>query len=111
MANREEFILWWEEIENVLLHLATQMTRSEENAREIVQNVAVIAIPKIKDFVDQQHFSAWSKKQVRWLVLDDWKFAKRWASLEEEGNISVEAVSEERVFLGEVFRQIQELPE
>lgn len=60
---------WWSSIEPLLLADAGRLV-GHDLARDLTQDVAIIALARRVPFGDEGHFRAWARVKVRYLALD-----------------------------------------
>lgn len=70
VLGRSEFVKWWAEVEPDLLRMALSFGL-RDNARDIVQDVAVLALMQYTRFSEFEEFKKWARARIYWLSLDE----------------------------------------
>lgn len=71
---------WWRAAEPGLLRLASRYTGSIDSARDLVQDVAVLAIQREGRFGSEEDFQRWARARIRWFALDYLRLQRRYSS-------------------------------
>jgi RNA polymerase sigma-70 factor (ECF subfamily) len=61
---------WWLEIEAKLLNRARMLTHSAEDAKDLVQDVALLTLTTKHRFATREDFTAWAFTRLHWRALD-----------------------------------------
>lgn len=110
------FARWWVQVFPRLLMRATWLTGSRDVALDLVQDLAVLALRRLRDpgFPTEVEFQQWAYQRLRWLFLDlqrsrgrrpvlqqlDSDDIGQWAAPRQEG----------RALVGELSRRVELLP-
>jgi RNA polymerase sigma factor (sigma-70 family) len=110
---QENLRTWWENCEHALVNIATQRYRvSDSLARDIVQEVAIIALTKLPTSVDnEQKFYKWAKIVLYRRFIDWLRKSRRKAPLDEINELSIKPNQEAALFYRETLELVQKLPE
>ena len=76
VAEHKEFARWWVKAEPVLFRLASYYVRSPDAARELVQDIAVLALRNLTRFTSDKEFYSWANARLHWLALDELRIRK-----------------------------------
>jgi len=77
---REKFRDWWGRIELALIRSATRMVNDE--GRDIVQNVGILALKNLDRFAHYDDFARWCHIRTRYLALDEISRVKKLVNIE-----------------------------
>jgi RNA polymerase sigma factor (sigma-70 family) len=106
-----DFVAWWVEVEANLLRVARRYNVSTETARDIVQDLAVLAIRNLDHFANELHFRHWVYSRLHWLMLDELRKQKhQFQPLEDTKERSVPPDQERKLIMHEILGFISELP-
>ena len=126
---RARFADWWGSVAEKVIQLALRYTGSLDSARDLSQDVAIVAFTKFPDIKDREHFVRWVMQRTRWLAIDSWRkensrlsklskayrFSDPWPGETERPRRPVEDAVEKRldglVSVAEIESSLQELPE
>lgn len=68
---------WWKAIYPDLVQQAIWFTQDQEDAKDLVQQVALDIILSSKEFQNEEHFKRWSFLKLKWIALDYFKKKNR----------------------------------
>lgn len=112
MSQWNEFVSWWVAVEPELLRTARRYNIKAEAARDVVQDVAVIAIRDHEKFTNQHDFQKWVHARLHWLLLDEAR-ANRARTVETSDatlDHSIPPTQEEDLIISEIWRLVNQLP-
>jgi RNA polymerase sigma factor (sigma-70 family) len=109
----EVFTQWWVEVEPSLLRVSRRYGKSSEDAQDIVQDLAILAVKNWKRFTGIEEFRRWAYARLHWLALDQLRGQKHkfHAPLESTNEQSVAAAQEQELIVHEILNLISKLPE
>ena len=110
MASFKEFEKWWIETEPRLLHTARQYTSSLEDAQDVVQQIAVVAIKKLDSFGSIEEFRGWAYSRARWRAIDQLRKSIRHEPLEASVELGTNPIQEQSVIIADVLQLVAQLP-
>jgi RNA polymerase sigma factor (sigma-70 family) len=111
VVQREEFSKWWAEIEPSLLRIASHYTASSNAARDLVQDVAVLALRNASRFATADDLYRWTRPRVRWLMLDQLKKQQPLLLDEDVEQIAGQSTAvDQGLIIRDTMRSIAKLP-
>ena len=102
---------WWTEVEPRLLQAARRY-RPYDVARDLVQDVAVLAVTNQDRFTQAEDFFRWARARLHWLLLDRFDAERRrpTVSAEKAPEPAVASTQEQDLMAREIRSLIEELP-
>ena len=82
----------------------------DEEARDVAQDLAVVALQKFESFDDESHLAAWALTRARWLSLDRLKVQRRRLPLNAVGRNYTAETPENAVLAEEIQELLERLP-
>jgi RNA polymerase sigma-70 factor (ECF subfamily) len=109
----DEFAHWWVATEPGLLRAARKYNLSPEGAKDIVQDVAVLAIRNCDRFTSMYDFQHWAFARLHWLLLDEFRSLRRRPRelIAATAERSVPPAQEQDLLILDIWRLIEQLPE
>src|SRR5260221_7785083 len=106
-----EFTKWWAESERQFLRVGRHYGASEDESRDVVQDLAVLAIQNYARFSEKAEFNRWAFARLHWLILDRFRVAKRLSYDVTESLVPpIQPRQEIEVFTEEILAFIRKLP-
>ena len=111
MSHWQEFGKWWAESEQQLLGVARRYGANPDDSRDVVQDLAVLAIQNYERFSEKAEFRRWAFARLHWLILDRFRFARR-TSVEFSQDLvpPVQPRQESEIFADEMLELVRTLP-
>jgi RNA polymerase sigma factor (sigma-70 family) len=111
VPGRSEFAKWWAEAEPDLLRMALGFGLGD-NARDIVQDVAVLALMQSERFSEFEEFKKWARARIHWLSLDELTRRRRLGTDLDDviATVRVGPTQEQMTTAAELRKCVQKLP-
>ncbi len=106
----QEFGQWWAESEPELLGAARRQGIDPDNSRDVVQDLAVLAIKNYQRFSEKEEFRRWAFARLHWLILDRFRLAQRAAGGSADVEVPVDAKQENETLVREMLELVGTLP-
>lgn len=112
MITWEEFARWWVTLEPGFIRTARRYGLSNEEASDVVQDVAVLAIRNQGQFDNVQDFRNWAFARLHWLLLDEIRHRRNRPTESLAGSVepSIPPAQEHDFIVNELRRLIDQLP-
>lgn len=115
MAEQPDFIDWWIEAEQKLLRFAYRYMQNADSARDLVQDISILAIRNIDRLHSREEFQKWAFRRLWWFILDARIFRKREVQydpgiLDQEIRYSNPPNQEYELLIKEITELIKKLP-
>lgn len=112
MTQWEEFAQWWTATESGLIRAARKYGVTREGAKDVVQDVAVLAIRNYARFNSFIEFRRWAYARLHWLLLDEIRASRRKPHESATASIehSIPPAQEQELIILDIWRLIDQLP-
>lgn len=106
----QEFGEWWVEIEPELLKAARRYGGAAGDPKDVVQDLAVLAVKNYRKFSKRDEFRRWALARLHWLLLDGIRARK--GILTDSSNLILasQANQENELFAREMLELVRTLP-
>ena len=106
----QEFVDWWVEMEPELLRAAGRYGAGAGDPRDVVQDLALVAITNYQRFTREDEFRRWAFARVHWLLLDRLR-SRKFLSVENSPDvIATEPSQENELLANEILKLVGTLP-
>jgi RNA polymerase sigma factor (sigma-70 family) len=106
----QEFGEWWVDIEPELLNAARRYGGAAGDPKDVVQDLAVLAVKNYRKFSERDEFRRWAFARLHWLLLDGIRSRKRGLGDSSDMILATEPSQENELFAREMLELVRTLP-